>query len=197
MPPGVRFNHDPVQSVSRLLSSKEERYLQGFEEHVEESRTCDQRLEARAFVDCCDYCHDFIIYLTYRLEHRKGQYIDRKSHDSPFTLVEIPPWYPATRRILGSITESARLRLRVNYKRKHGITSNRSRQRLGDHADNIPRVNRENFSKSSTRHCSNNRVKAECADRSETSSYVRRVVILQGRTHSESSYKTVKTGHRW
>ena len=197
MPPVVRFDHNPVQSVSRPLTINEERYFQGFQQHVEESYTCNQHLETHAFVDCCDYCHDFIIYLTYRLEHRKGQYIDRKSHEFPFTLVEIPPWYPATHRILGSITDSARLRLRVDYKKKHGITDHRARESLGDHAENIPRVNRDNFSESPQRHCSNNCVEAGCAGRSETSSSVRRLVILQGRIHSDSFYKTVKTGHRW
>ena len=197
MPSGVRFSHDPVRSVSRPLTSNEEKYFQGFEAHVEESRACDQRLKMRAFADCCDYCHDYIIYVTSRLEHRKGQYIDRKSHGSPFTLVEVPPWHPATRRLLRSITEPARLQLRADYEKTHGITSNRSRRRLGDRSESTPRVNRESFSESSTGLCSNKGVDLECADRSETSFFARRLVILQGRIRSESSYKTVKTSQRW
>jgi hypothetical protein len=197
MPPGVHFNHNPVQSVSRPLTSIEKRYFCGFEEHIEESSTCDQRLKMRAFADCCDYCHDYIIYVTSRLEHRKGQYIDRKSHDSPFTLVEIPPWYPTTCRLLSAVTEPARLRLLADYEKTHGITSNRSRDRLGDRSESIPRVDREIFSESSTRQCSNKGVDVECAHRSETSFSIRRLVILQGRIRSESSYRTVKTSQRW
>jgi hypothetical protein len=197
MPPTVRFDHNPVQSVSRPLTSKEKRYFRHFEEHVEESSTCDQRLKMRAFADCCGHCHDYIIYLKSLLEHRKGQYIDRKSHDSPITLVEIPPWYPTTRWLLGSITESAYRRLRADYENAHGIASNRSRHKLGDYAENTPRLDRESFSDSPARQYSNRCVDVECADRSETSSSVRRLVILQGRIHSESFYKTVKTSHGW
>jgi hypothetical protein len=197
MPPIVRFNHNPVQSVSRPLTSKEERYFRRFEEHVEASGTCDQHLKMRAFADCCDYCYDYIIYLTSRLERREDQYIDRKSHNSLITLVELPPWYPATRRLLGSITESARLRLRADYQKSNGVSSYRSRDRLRENAESISRVNRESFSESPKFHCSNRCVDVECADRSETSSSVRRLVVLQGRVHNESSYRTVKISHRW
>lgn len=197
MPQGVRFSHNPVQSVSRLLTEKEERSFRSFEEHVQESSACDQRLEIRAFADCCAYCRSYIIYLTSSLERREGQHTDRESCDRPFTLVEIPPWYPATRRILESITESARLRLRADSKRAHETVSNRSRNRPGYHVEDIPRVNSKGFSNPSTRQCSNKGIALDVTDESNTEFSFRRLVISQEQVRSESSYKTLHISHRW
>jgi len=197
MPQGVRFSHNPVQSVSRLLTEKEERSFRYFEEHIQESSACDQRLKIRAFDGCCAYCRSYIIYLTSSLERREGQHTDRESCDRPFTLVEIPPWYPATCRILESITESARLRLRADSERAHETVSNKSRNRPEDHVEDIPRVNSKGFSNPSTRQCSNKGIGLDITDKSKTKPSFRRLVISQEQFRCESSYNTLHISHRW
>jgi len=197
MPQGVRFSHNPVQSVLRLLTEKEKRSFRSFEEHVQESSACDQRLKIRAFADCCAYCRSYIIYLTSRLERREGKHTNRESCDRPFTLVEIPPWYPATRRILESITESVRFRLRADSEREHETVSNRSRNRPGNHVEDIPRVNIERFSNSSTRQCSNRGIGLGVTDESNTKLSFRMLVISQEQVRSDSSYNTLHISHRW
>jgi len=136
-------------------------------------------------------------YITSRLERREGQHTNRESCDRPFTLVEIPPWYPATCRILESITESARFRLRADSEREHETVSNRSRNRLGNHVEDIPRVNIKGFSNSSTRQCSNRGIGLGVTDEINTKLSFRRLVISQEQVRSDNSYNTLHISHRW